>query len=174
MQVSRALRAPVLCRPPVLCDGAEIHALIRDSGSLDLNSAYSYLLLATHFADTCSVATCDGRLVGFTSGYLEPADPSVLFIWQVAVRADARGRGVARRLLGDVLGRPASAHVRFLEATVAPSNDASLALFRTVARERGATFERRSGFAVHDFGDEPHEPEELVRIGPLDQERSLL
>ncbi len=85
--------AAVHYRPPRLSDGPAVHTLARRCEPLDLNSPYSYLLLCTDFAATCVVAERDGDLVGFVSGYLKPADPRGLFIWQVAVSPAARGLG---------------------------------------------------------------------------------
>ena len=96
-----------------------------------------------------------------------PREPSTLFIWQVAVDPAVRGQGVALRLLAAILDRPACRAVRHLEATVTPSNAASWALFRALARDRGARIERRRHVSSADLGG-THEPEDLVRIGPFE------
>ena len=46
-------------RPPTPADGAALHALIRNSPPLDLNSCYAYLLHGLHFADTCVLAAAE-------------------------------------------------------------------------------------------------------------------
>ena len=164
--VGRTVGSPLHCREPVAADAVAICALVGRCGVLDPNSTYCYLLLATHFAATCAVAVRAGRIVGFVSGYLVPSEPSTLFIWQIAVDPATRGQGVARRLLAAILGRRACRAVRYLEATVTPSNTASRALFSALARDRGASLERRPRFTSADLGG-THEPEHLVRIGPF-------
>ena len=163
----RTAGSPLHCREPVAADAVAICALVGRCGVLDPNSTYCYLLLATHFAATCAVAVRAGRIVGFVSGYLVPARPSTLFIWQVAVDPAVRGQGVALRLLAAILDRPACRAVRHLEATVTPSNAASWALFRALARDRRARIERRRHISSADLGG-THEPEDLVRIGPFE------
>ncbi|MGH9161150.1 MAG: diaminobutyrate acetyltransferase [Vicinamibacteraceae bacterium] len=169
--MTRADRTPTLpevrYRPPRLADAAQVHALVAACKPLDLNSVYAYMLLCTHFADTCAIAEQDGRAVGFVSGYLEPPTSGVLFIWQVAVSAGVRGRGVAKRLLEDILGRPACHRVQHLETTITPSNEASWALFRALARDRGTDVHDGVLFRREDFGTDDHEEERLVRIGPF-------
>ena len=155
------------CREPVAADAVAICGLVARCRVLDPNSTYCYLLLATHFAATCAVAVRGGRIVGFVSGYLLPREPSTLFIWQVAVDPAVRGQGVALRLLAAILDRPACRAVRHLEATVTPSNAASWALFRALARDRQARIERRRHISSADLGG-THEPEDLVRIGPFE------
>ena len=157
----------VACRPPQPADAAEVRALVEASGSLDVNSTYAYLLLCTHFARTCVVAEDDGRLLGFASGYRKPDDGTTLFIWQVAVDPTARGRGVASRMLDELLERDACRSVRWLEATISPGNRASWALFESFAQRRGADCTRSALFRPEDFGAEVHEEERLLRVGPI-------
>jgi L-2,4-diaminobutyric acid acetyltransferase len=161
----------VIFRRPTRLDASRMHALVRASPPLDENSTYAYLLVCTHFSDTSVVAELDDRLLGFVSAYLEPAAPGVVFIWQVAVAPSARGLGVGRRLLREVLARPSCAHARFLETTITPSNDASWRLFRALARELGTRCESVATFSGAEVGGEAHEDEQLLRIGPLAGDR---
>lgn len=153
-------------RAPTLVDGASLWDLVRRSSPLELNSAYCYLLLAGHFADTCVIAEHDAKPVGFVSAFVSPATKSV-FVWQIAVAASERGRGLAQRLLQQLLARPACRNVRFLDATIAPSNEASRSLFRSLARELRVPASVTPGFAPELFPGGAHEREEFVRIGPL-------
>lgn len=156
-------------RAPTARDGAAMWALVHEAGTLDPNSAYLYVLLADRFADTCAVAERDGRLVGMLTGFRPPRDPSTYFVWQVGVSPSARGEGLAGRLLDEVVAR--HPEVRFLEATVSPSNAASDALFSGFARRHGAPLHRDKGYGAELFprphGGAAHEPEPLLRIGPF-------
>lgn len=142
--------------------------MVRDSGVLDLNSAYAYLLVGEHFSPTSVVAELDGECVGFISAYCPPHKDDTVFVWQVGVAHAGRGRGIATRMLMDILQRPACTHVRYLETTVGPTNDASEALFKGLAR-RLHTQASESELFSRDLFPEPdeHEPEILFRIGPF-------
>lgn len=154
-------------RAPTVTDGAEMWRLARESGALEVNTAYAYLLFSQHFADTCVVAERNGKPVAFVSAFVSPAAHDTVFVWQVAVAHEERGQGVGQKLLHHLLARPACRRVRRLEATVTPSNTASRALFESVARDLDVPFSVYSGFGTDLFPGEGHEPEELVRIGPL-------
>jgi diaminobutyrate acetyltransferase len=158
-----AQHAPVALRRPTVEDGGEMWRIARDSQVLDLNSSYSYLLWCRDFAATSVVATEDGRPVGFVSGYLRPDDPDTLMVWQVAVDSGQRGRGVAGRMLGDLVDR---LPVRHLETTITPDNEASVALFTSFAAARDARVVREPVFDGSLFPDD-HETELLFRIGPF-------
>lgn len=154
-------------RRPELADGAVIQRLIQSSPPLDVNSTYAYLLLCQHFRDTCVVALRQGQLAGFVSAYIPPATPQVLFVWQVAVRADARGLGLGTAMLEELLARDQTASVRYLETTVSPSNQASRRMFASLARDRCVALEEQALFTPTMFGGADHEAERLLRIGPF-------
>lgn len=159
-------------RQPTHRDGAAMWRLVKASGALDENSAYAYLMMGEWFSDTCVVAEehhHDGsrRVVGFVIGFVPPNQPDTAFVWQVGVDRNQRGRGLGKRLIEQFIDR-APAGVRFLEATVTPSNAASEALFRASARVFGAKMQVLDLFSADSFPGEGHEAERLFRIGPID------
>ncbi len=166
-EVQRALGS-ILYRKPSPGEGNHLHALVGNCPPLDVNSTYAYMILCAHFADTCVVAEKQGRQVGFASAYLKPADPNVLFVWQVAVHPHARGCGVGSRMLLELLARPCCSHLTAIETTIGPDNRASWALFESLAEKLGATTYREMFFREEDFGEPGHEAELLLRIGPFD------
>ncbi|MCW8952582.1 MAG: diaminobutyrate acetyltransferase [Rhodospirillales bacterium] len=154
-------------RPPSLQDGSAVFALIESSPPLDLNSRYAYFLLCDHFAATTAVAEGDGAIMGFLGGYRPPTRTDTLFVWQVAVGDSARGQGLAGAMLNDILQRPENEKVRFVEATVSPSNEPSRAFFKRFAEQRCAVLEEGPYLEATDFGESGHEAETLIRIGPF-------
>ena len=148
-------------------DGARIWRLVRDSGVLDVNSAYMYLLLAKDFADTCVVAEDDEQLLGFVTGYRPPARPASVFLWQVGVAEAGRGQGLGKHLLAAFLRTPGARGAKLLETTISPSNEASKALFAAVARDLGVGIRVTEGFREDIFPESGHEAEEFYEIGPF-------
>ncbi|RZS44813.1 L-2,4-diaminobutyric acid acetyltransferase [Herbihabitans rhizosphaerae] len=155
-----------LIEQPSKMDGAAIWRIARDSGKLDLNSSYAYLLWCHDFADSSVVARVDGDVVGFIIGYVKPRSPDTVVVWQVAVDASQRGKGLAGKLLDQLLRQLADQGVRHMETTITPDNTASQRLFGSLAERWGATLERTELFDSAQFPDE-HESEDLYRIGPF-------
>jgi diaminobutyrate acetyltransferase len=152
-------------RAPRLEDGATLWRIARDSQVLDLNSSYTYLMWCRDFARTSVVATVDGEVGGFVTGYTRPDRPDVLMVWQVAVDAEHRGRRLARRMLDALVDGLADRSIRTMETTVTPDNEASIALFESFALGRGADISREPVFTPELFPD-GHDVEVLFRIGP--------
>lgn len=167
-----AAKAPAAkLRAPRGSDGPAIWSLIQAQSTLDDNSLYCNLLQSTHFAGTCALAEQGGDIVGWVSGYIPPEQPDTLFIWQVCVDQVAQGQGLGRRLIADVLSRPACRHVSALECTITADNEPSWALFRSIARRLRAQLQQVEHFTrdVHFAGQ--HDSEFSVRIGPFDPQQ---
>lgn len=157
----------ITLREPRAEDGMDLFELIERCAPLDLNSSYCNLLQCSHFSATGVAATQENQLVGFVSGYLKPNQQNVWFVWQVAVGAEARGCGLAKRMLLSVLSRPALRQVQFIETTITPDNEASWALFTSLAKQLQAPIEKSVLFDEQQHFKGRHKTEYLVRIGPF-------
>ena len=159
----------IICRTPKTGDGKIFWEIARDSKTLDVNSTYHYLIMCRHFGKTCIAAEHQGRVVGFVTGYTPPDHPDTLFIWQVAVDDNQRGKGLGSRMLLSLYDKLKTDGVKNIDATITTSNDASIRLFTTVARKLGAPFAfEKDFFAASDFGQNAHAPERLFHIGPIE------
>jgi L-2,4-diaminobutyric acid acetyltransferase len=156
-----------LIESPTKADGAELWRIARDSAKLDLNSPYAYMLWCRDFAETSVVAREDGKAVGFVIAYRRPDAPEAALVWQVAVDASQRGKGLAGALLDALYTRLTAQGVRYLETTITPDNEASIGLFLSFATRWNAGTETSVLFGGEDFPEAGHLPEELYRIGPL-------
>lgn len=156
---------------PSTSDGAAIWRIARDSGKLDLNSSYAYVLWCHDFAETSVVARVDGTVAGFVTGYLRPTAPDTLVVWQVAVDSSQRGKGTAAALLDSLFERLTDQGVRYLETTITADNAASNALFASFAQRWDTQMRHAGTFDAAQFPD-VHDPELQYRIGPLAPRRA--
>lgn len=156
-----------LFRLPTEEDGKEIWHLIKGTGILDLNSPYSYLMWTKFFDKTSVVVEVNEKIVGFISGFIQPNAKDTLFVWQVAVDESQRGKGLASKMLQAILHRYSCRNIRYLEATVSPSNKASQALFRKLSRDLQTTCHVTTFFTKDQFPETGHEEEQLFKIGPF-------
>lgn len=157
---------PLVFRSARPCDGTTLWRLVQTAGTLELNSQYFYLLLATDFGDTCLVAEHHGQAVGMVIGYHPPREPDTAFVWQVGVLPEYQGQGLGVRLLQAWLQLPANRHCQWVTATVADDNTASQALFKKLARVRQTGCVVQPHFTPDLFAH-AHPAEPLFCIGPL-------
>ena len=121
----------------------------------------------SHFSSTSVAAVSQGEVVGFISAYVVPDRPNVLFVWQVAVGTQARGQGLATRMLQHILDRPLCKDTRYLETTITESNKASWALFKSLSSKLNTELHSSIMFDREKHLDNAHDTEMLVKIGPL-------
>lgn len=171
MQRQSASGSEATIRTPRSTDGAKVWALIGDTASLDDNSLYCNLLQATHFASTCAIAEQDDKVVGWVSGYIPPEEPDTYFVWQVCVSDAARGQGLGRRLIGNVLVRPACRSVTTLKCTITHDNEPSWGLFTAIARKLDAQMRQVEMFDRNAHFEDRHDSEYAVSIGPFQPEK---
>lgn len=158
----------IIYRNPIAKDGASVWELIRDTETLDLNSPYCYMLLGDYFNDTCMIAEHEGDIIGFISAFRSPRNLERLFVWQVAVARTHQRQGIAKNMLTYLLKQKACHGVRFIEATISPSNKASHRLFLSFAEERSIPSTVTAGYGADMFPDRSnHEDEPLFVIGPI-------
>jgi L-2,4-diaminobutyric acid acetyltransferase len=164
-----ATQADLRIDRPSVADGTALWRIAKESGTLDVNSSYSYLLWCRDFAGTSAVARSEGgEPVGFVTGYVRPEAPETLLVWQVAVDGAYRGRGLAAALLDGLTARVAAERpLTTVETTITPGNTASERLFTSYAARHGADVTREVLFDTGLFPDGPHDPEVLYHIGPL-------
>jgi L-2,4-diaminobutyric acid acetyltransferase len=161
-------------RQPSKEDGAKIWEFIKYTQTMDLNSAYSYLMLGHFFSDTCVVAEDDDQIIGFVSAFRPPTLEDTIFVWQVAVHDRYRGEGIGRKLLKELLNREACENVEYLEATVSPSNIASQSLFKGLAKNLECPCEISDCFPEELFPGSGHEAEQTYRVGPFEKNGVLI
>lgn len=149
-------------RAPTLQDGMAIYQLVANCPPLDLNSSYLYFLQSSHFADSCMLAELNGEIVGFVSAYRRPDDLQNLFIWQVAVSPTARGKGLAKRLITELLYKQMQSNIALtaVSCTIAPSNAASQALFKSIAKQYRLDLGVRDFILAEHFAGQEHEAEQ--------------
>jgi L-2,4-diaminobutyric acid acetyltransferase len=157
-------------RQPNPTDGLAVWQAVQQAGTLEVNSAYFYLIFCTDFADTCLVAEYNGEVIGVVVGYHPPADPQTAFCWQIGMVPHWQGRGLGKRLLSAWLALPGNRDVNWVTATVAEDNAASDSLFRGLARDLGVACEVTPHF-TESLLQPGHRPEPLYRIGPIHSAR---
>ncbi len=148
-------------------DGGAMWRLARESGVLEDNAEYTYHMFSHFFGETSTVADLDGKAVGFVAGFRPPYRQDSLFVWQIAVAEEARGRGLAAAMLHGLVQR-LSPRIHYLEATVTPDNEASMRTFRKIARDLDTSVTEEVLFPGNRFHGPSHEDEMLFRIGPID------
>ncbi|MFI6702158.1 GNAT family N-acetyltransferase [Streptomyces sp. NPDC050509] len=121
---------------------ADVHQVLADHprywGERDLRSLH-LLALVQEFGPTCLVARAEDGIRGYLFGFVTPTGTGYTHL--VAVRDDARGTGLGRRL-----------YAAFAEAARGQGAD-RLKAVTSVGKTGSVAFHRRLGFAVETVDD---------------------
>jgi L-2,4-diaminobutyric acid acetyltransferase len=131
-------------------DAGEMWRIAKET-SLDLNSSYSYLMMAELFPETCLVVEDCGEIVAFTTGFEFKKSPDTLFIWQIAVKPEYRKHKLAQKMLYHLV-EDTGAH--YVQAT---------------AEKFNTKFWKSDGFEEDHFPDD-HDSETMIKVGPINKE----
>lgn len=157
-------------KKPVPSNGQAMWELVKNSKSLDLNSLYFYILMADHFGSSSIAAFKNNELAGFVISYFPPSHKETLFVWQVCVSEKFQGTGLGKTMLTSLVKSDSPQKVKYLDATINPSNNASIALFSSAARALDSDFKfDEIIYPENFFGKTGHEPEKLFHIGPINR-----
>jgi|OM-RGC.v1.022205254 diaminobutyrate acetyltransferase (EC 2.3.1.178) len=160
---SRAIRF----HEPIRLNGKEVYDLVKNSPPLDENSMYCNFLQCEHFSDTSVCAKQGDTLVGFISAYLLPNNNNTLFIWQVAISKEARGQGLALKMIEHLLERLHLKNVCHIETTITHENQSSWRLFEKVASALSCEIHSSEWLNKETHFQSQHSTEMLVKIGPF-------
>tara|TARA_B110000261_G_C12941538_1_gene300652 strand:+ start:23 stop:553 length:531 start_codon:yes stop_codon:yes gene_type:complete len=148
-------------------DGYEVSNLVARCPPLDLNSTYHYLIQSHYFNKTCSIAFDNKKVVAFASGFINPSKNNSLFIWQVAIDENYRGRGLGIELIEFILKQ--NKNVDSIETTITKNNFASRRMFQKINKKYKTSISEQILFDKEkDFFNE-HDSEILIKIGPITQ-----
>ncbi len=158
-------------RTPTIEDGPVVWQLVQATGTLEVNTAYFYLIFCDEFQNSCLVAEQDGQVVGVVLGFRRPKSIDTLFCWQIGVLPSVRGQGLAKKMLKAWLRLPGNEPVTRVQATVAEDNAASDRLFRAFARDLGAQCSI-TPWLTSPLLPAGHSAEPLYDISPIVQQQN--
>ncbi|MCI5194556.1 MAG: GNAT family N-acetyltransferase [Candidatus Electrothrix sp. AU1_5] len=84
-------------------DNSRIRELIYICKPLGLHTSFTYWVLTKYFPNLCFLMESDKKLIGFISALRSTIDDKVLFIWQIAVSPEYRGKRYASILIKTVV-----------------------------------------------------------------------
>lgn len=119
--------------------------------------------------NTTRVVHHEGEVAAFISGYIRPDAPDTLMIWQQVISPAFRGTGLGIELLqavADPLIRNSA--IQFVEATVSAVPSPPARTLEKLGASHGAPLNSTELFPSSMFPDPEHDPEILVRVGPID------
>ena len=118
---------------PYFDDYLKMHRLVGRIEGLVQHPAHVYKIMCDHFGDSVFLANegepQETEPVGLMLGIISTKMKGLLFVWQIGVDENARGKGIGSKLLQSTIDHARNVGHRGVMATVETTNIASQKLF---------------------------------------------
>ncbi len=102
---------------------------------------YVYWIMEEYFPSSNYVVSDDNKIIGFICA-LPSIDKQCLFIWQIVVASDYRGKKIASLLVNRIIEEAKLKELYKLELSINSENEASQNLFKRIAQENNSTLKK--------------------------------
>lgn len=130
-------------------DHAIMRSLAKKCPPLDLHTQYTYWVNAAYFPDCSFILESDGEPVGYI---MTVENSRILFIWQIGILPEHRGKGLSGQLISACLDYAASCGKK-IQVTIAEDNIASYRSFLSACEKKGYKPEKVDTVRVTDNDD---------------------
>ncbi|WP_304508617.1 GNAT family N-acetyltransferase [Anaerotignum sp.] len=111
---------------------------------------YIYWMLGKYFPSTCLVAEENGQVLGYI-GALLSAEKRKIFIWQIAVKSEERGRQIGRKLLQSVLLTAGDMGIMQLEIAINDKNSSCRHMVEKLVQDLQGTITEKERYQDEGF-----------------------
>lgn len=95
---------------------------------------YAYWILQNYFGSTCRIVKVENKIIGYISA-MPSIDKNTVFIWQLCIDDEFRGKGLGTLLLSSVSDEAIRLGYGNLQLSISDTNTASQSLFKRFAQK---------------------------------------
>lgn len=149
----------VTVRSPGPDDAGLLQTFVSTCPPLEVHTAFTYWVLGRYSSPFCFLAESEGRPCGLLTAVATARPDSSLYVWQLGVSEQWRGKGVAGLLLDHLADAMRAADMQAFEVSISPANEPSRRTFESFAERVGGSWEQVGDLRVIDpvFGHDDSE-----------------
>ena len=141
-------------------DNALLRHLAKQCPTLDLHTQYTYWVNTYYFNKSSFILEDDGKLIGYIMA-INTSD--VIFIWQIGVIKEYRGKGLSYKLISAVMEYAKSIN-KPIEVTIASNNKSSFNAFKSAALKQNLKMIKSDEINIIDLDDDTFSENEIKYI----------
>ena len=141
-------------------DNALLRHLAKQCPSLDLHTQYTYWATAYYFNKSSFILEDDGKPIGYIMAL---NTPDVIFIWQIGIIKEYRGKGLSCKLISAVMEYAKSIN-KPIEVTIASNNKSSFNAFKSAALKQNLKMIKSDEINIIDLDDDAFSENEIRYI----------
>lgn len=141
-------------------DNALLRHLAKQCPALDLHTQYTYWVNTYYFNKSSFILEDDGKPIGYI---MTLNTPDVIFIWQIGIIKEYRGKGLSYKLISAVMEYAKSIN-KPIEVTIASSNKSSFNAFKSAALKQNLKMIKSDVINIIDLDDDTFSENEIKYI----------
>ena len=141
-------------------DNALLRHLAKQCPSLDLHTQYTYWATAYYFNKSSFILEDDGKPIGYIMAL---NTPDVIFIWQIGIVKEYRGKGLSCELISAVMEYAKSIN-KPIEVTIASNNKSSFNAFKSATLKQNLKMIKSDEINIIDLDDDAFSENEIKYI----------
>lgn len=110
-------------------DFIEIQKLIGELKGLVQHPVHFYKIMIHYFGNSFFIIKKDDKIIGFVWGFVSQTNKDILFLWQIGVIKEFRGKNIAQKLVERFIEYAKDNNCKKVHATVETGNIASWKMF---------------------------------------------
>ncbi len=106
-----------------------IRAFVNECKPLDLHTSFTYWTLFKYSSNLCFIMLEVDKTIGFISGIRSSLDKNVVYLWQIGINKEDRGKNYASILIDHFIKSVIALGCNKIQVSIAPENESSLNTF---------------------------------------------
>ena len=139
-------------------DASTLRFLAMHCEPLDVHTPYTYWVVAKHYGDGSFILVDNENPIGFI---MTVETDSSLFVWQIGILHEYRGRGLSQRLIEAVFNYAVQKQ-KNMEVTIAEDNLASYSAFLHFCNHKNIGFDKLRLVEIRDLEDISFKEDEIM------------
>jgi len=131
---------------------------------LELHTPFTYWTLFNYFSNLCFLMMEGEELIGFISGIRSSLDKDVVYLWQIGISKEQRGKNYASLLIDHFIKAVIGMDCNKIQVSISPENQASYNTFVKYAKEHSYNFAKIGEVKYNDQLSDKKEYEILYQI----------
>ena len=131
---------------------------------LDLHTPFTYWALFNYSSNLCFIIEENEDVIGFVSGIRSSVEKDIVYLWQIGVSKDQRGKNYSSVLIENFIGSVSSLNCNKIQVSIDLNNEASYNTFLKYTKEHSYNFKKVGEVKYRDTLTDKNEYEIMYQI----------
>ena len=145
-------------------DVDSLRIFVNECKPLELHTPFTYWAIFNYFSNLCFLMIEEEKIIGFISGVRSSLDKDIVYLWQIGISKDYRGKNYAFLLIDHFIKAVIGLDCNKIQVSISPENQSSYNAFTKYTKENSFSFVKIGEVKYYDQLSDKKEYELLYQI----------